>query len=68
MPRPKPPEPLKPREVRMSDTEWTKFKELGGAAWLRRFMGARPDGYYEVFKKPDYAQDAPVNRRRETND
>lgn len=68
MPRPKPPEPLKPREVRMSDIEWAKFKQLGGAAWLRRFMGSRPDSYHTVFKVPDFANDAPVNRRRETND
>ena len=53
MPRPKPPSPLKPRPVRMSDEEWAKFKELGGAEWLRRFMGSRPDGYYKVFKRHD---------------
>ena len=35
MPRPKPIEPLKPRAVRMSDTEWESFKHLGGADWLR---------------------------------
>jgi len=35
MPRPKPPEPLKPRAVRMNDTEWEMFKHLGGADWLR---------------------------------
>ena len=35
MPRPKPPEPLKPRAVRMSDTEWEMFKHIGGADWLR---------------------------------
>lgn len=35
MPRPKPPEPLKPRAVRMSDTEWETFKNVGGSDWLR---------------------------------
>lgn len=35
MPRPKPPEPLKPRAIRMSDTEWEMFKHMGGADWLR---------------------------------
>ena len=52
MPRPKPPEPIKPRNLRMSDTEWAKFKEMGGAAWLRKLMRARPPGYYTVFKRP----------------
>lgn len=35
MSRPKPPEPLKPRAVRMSDTEWDLLKHIGGADWLR---------------------------------
>lgn len=35
MPRPKPLEPLKPRAVRMSDTEWELFKNIGGSDWLR---------------------------------
>jgi hypothetical protein len=35
MPRPKPPAPLKPRAIRMSDTEWEMFKHIGGADWLR---------------------------------
>ena len=56
MPRPKPPEPLKPRFVRMSDTEWAKFKELGGADWLRQYVNSRaklPAKYYEVFQKSE---------------
>lgn len=53
MPRPAPPSPLKTREIRMSDEQWEKFKELGGAAWLRRFIGGRPDGYYKVFQRRD---------------
>ena len=52
MPRPKPPEILKPRYLRMSDSEWTKFKEMGGADWLRRIMRTRPLNYYEVFERP----------------
>jgi hypothetical protein len=55
MPRPKPPEPLKPRFVRMSDSEWRAFKELGGAEWLRKMMRTKPRNYYEVFKKPEEA-------------
>jgi len=53
MPRPKPASELKARWVRMSDEEFAKFQALGGAAWLRRFMGSRPDGYFEVFKRPN---------------
>ena len=53
MPRPKPPEELKPRYIRMSDTEYEKFKKLGGAEWLRRFMGSRPDTYHQVFRRLD---------------
>ena len=59
MPRPRPPEVLKPRFVRMSDTEWAKFKELGGADWLRQYVNSRaklPDKYYEVFNKPKEAK------------
>lgn len=35
MPRPKPPEELKPRCVRLSDAEWAVFKTVGGVDWLR---------------------------------
>ena len=38
MPRPKPPSPLKGRNIRMSDVEWLMFKELGGADWLRKYV------------------------------
>ena len=52
MPRPKPPEILKPRYLRMSDSEWARFKEMGGADWLRKIMRTRPPKYYEVFERP----------------
>jgi pyruvate dehydrogenase complex dehydrogenase (E1) component len=58
MPRPAPPEELKPRYIRMSDTEYEKFKKLGGAEWLRRFMGSRPDTYHQVFRRLD--RDRPI--------
>lgn len=58
MPRPKPPEELKPRYIRMSDSEFEKFKKLGGAEWLRRFMGSRPDTYHQVFRRLD--RDRPI--------
>ena len=35
MPRPKPLEELKGRGIRMSDAEWDRFQEWGGAAKLR---------------------------------
>ena len=38
MPRPKPPMPLKGRQVRMSDIEWLIFLDLGGADWLRKIV------------------------------
>lgn len=54
MPRPKPPEPLKPREIRLSDSQFQKLQGLGGAAWLRRFLGGKPERYHEVFsRKPE---------------
>lgn len=39
MPRPKPAEELKPRCVRLSDTEWQLFKTVGGVDWLRSRLG-----------------------------
>jgi hypothetical protein len=53
MPRPKPPEVLKPRYIRLSDSEFQKLQKLGGAEWLRRFLGGKPARYYEVFKRTD---------------
>jgi hypothetical protein len=34
----------------LSDTEWLKFKELGGAEWLRKYVDKKakyPTKYYE---------------------
>ena len=50
MPRPKPPEPLSPRFVRMSDKQWLIFKHLGGSEWLRAELEKKdpfPKKYYE---------------------
>lgn len=52
MPRPKPPAPLVPRYVRMSDAEFERFREMGGAAWLRAECRPRPPGYWSVFARP----------------
>ena len=66
MPRPKPPDELKPRAVRMSDKEWQLFKEWGGSERLRKMMGTQPTGYYSVFKRhPDSEF---LNRKEERND
>jgi hypothetical protein len=50
MPRPKPKYPLKPRSLRLSDEEWERLKEFGGADWLRKVLNTRPKRYNEVFK------------------
>ena len=50
MPRPKPPEPLIGRQVRMSDRQWIMFNELGGADWLRKLVEKKapmPKKYYD---------------------
>lgn len=65
MPRPKPPAPLKARYVRLSDEEWEKFKDMGGAEWLRKVMGTRPKSYYEVFERPRNPADAIFLKRKE---
>jgi hypothetical protein len=38
----------------MSDSEWNKFQEMGGADWLRKIMRTRPSTYYQVFQRPDF--------------
>ena len=53
MPRPKPPEPLIGRQVRMSDRHLVIFKHLGGAEWLRDLLDKKdpfPKKYYEKLK------------------
>lgn len=70
MPRPKPVEELKSRSVRMSDAEYLKFKEWGGADRLRLLLGAQPAKYFSVFQKPEYnkADATFIKRKRERND
>jgi hypothetical protein len=51
MPRPKPPEPLVGRQVRMSDRQWIIFNQLGGAEWLRKLVTKKtpmPKQYYDA--------------------
>lgn len=42
MPRPKPPLPLKIRQVRLDASQYAVFRHIGGAAWLRRTLGRMP--------------------------
>ena len=56
MPRPKPPEPLIGRQVRMSDRHWLILNQLGGAQWLRETLDKKdpfPKQYYERLKDDD---------------
>ena len=73
MPRPKPPEPLLGRQVRMSDRHWLILQQLGGAEWLRTILDKKapmPKKYYDNelarIRNPDDA--IFLNRRREIND
>jgi hypothetical protein len=58
MPRPKPPEPLIGRQIRMSDRQWIIFNQLGGADWLRTILTKKapmPKQYYDALlqEKPN---------------
>ena len=56
MPRPKPPEKLIGRQVRMSDRHWLILNQLGGAQWLRELLDKKdpfPKQYYERLKDDD---------------
>jgi hypothetical protein len=73
MPRPKPPEPLIGRQVRMSDRQWMIFNQLGGAEWLRKQLEKKapmPKKYYEVFNNSKEAaiQRAPKTFESRTTD
>ena len=73
MPRPKPPEPITFRNIRMSDRQWIIFNQLGGAEWLRTFLEKKapmPKQYYdnELARLQNPADVAFLNRKREIND
>ena len=73
MPRPKPPEPLLGRQVRMSDRHWLILQQLGGAEWLRTILDKKapmPKKYYdnELARINNPADATFINRRREIND
>jgi hypothetical protein len=51
MPRPKPPEPLKGRQIRLTDRHMMIFQELGGIDWLRKQLDKNakmPAKYYRL--------------------
>jgi len=73
MPRPKPPEKLIGRQVRMSDRQWIILNQLGGAEWLRGLLDKKapmPKKYYdnELARLQNPADAAFLNRKREIND
>ena len=73
MPRPKPPEKLLGRQVRMSDRHWLILQQLGGAEWLRTILDKKapmPKQYYdnELARIQNPADAAFLNRKREIND
>jgi hypothetical protein len=73
MPRPKPPERLEPRYLRLSDRQWIIFNQLGGADWLRALLEKKapmPKKYYdnELARINNPADAVFINRRREVND
>jgi len=60
VPRPKPPEKLTGRQVRMSDRQWIIFNHLGGAEWLRALLDKKdpfPKQYYEKLKDANNGTD-----------
>ena len=73
MPRPKPPEPLLGRQVRMSDRHWMILQQLGGAEWLRTILDKKapmPKKYYdnELARISNPADATFLKQRREEND
>lgn len=40
---PKKPEPALQRTIRLSNTDWQKFKSIGGAKWLREQLSKSLD-------------------------
>jgi hypothetical protein len=60
MPRPKPPAPIKPRTIRLTDKQMMIFIQLGGPDWFRGLLEKKapmPDKYYENKLKEKYAPD-----------
>jgi len=65
MPRPKPPERLEPRYIRMSDRQWIIFNQLGGADWLRVILEKKAPMSKQYYDK--LLQEQQNDRTREAN-
>jgi hypothetical protein len=63
MPRPKPPEVLKGRAIRLTDRHMIIFKEIGGIDWLRKHLdkSAKMPAKY-------YCRELDAPSKKETND
>jgi hypothetical protein len=51
MPRPKPLEPLKGRQIRLCERHIMIFQELGGIAWLRKHLDSKAKFPIEHYRK-----------------
>jgi len=63
MPRPKPPEPLKGRQIRLTDRHMMIFQELGGIDWLRKQLDKNAKMPVKYYRRE---MDAPS--KKEIND
>ena len=69
MPRPKPPEPLIGRQVRMSDRHWVILNQLGGAQWLRELLDKKapmPKKYYDALLTPSVGEPNAIRKQTKT--
>jgi hypothetical protein len=69
MPRPKPPEKLLGRQVRMSDRHWVILNQLGGAQWLRELLDKKapmPKKYYDALLKPPVGEPNAICKQTKT--
>lgn len=61
MPRPKPPEKLTERCIRLTDNQWAELQRRGGAQWLRNELGA----HYSIAQyRKDKASNEPETQLR----
>lgn len=51
MARPKPPEPLINRNVRMTERQWAKWVKLGGVEWMRNMVQKSHIGFVDADRK-----------------
>ena len=53
MPRPKPPEPLIPWSVRLTEKNIAALRRLGGSAWLRDMIGRHDKGKTAIKRRQE---------------